>query len=112
MRWGPTICAGSGGPMHVSPHPYHNEMSDALIDAGVAMGLERRDDINRLDIEGVGYVNRTIKNGKRVTAASAFLDPVRHRSNLAYPDEDTGRKGAVRGHDGQRHRVPDSRRVR
>ncbi|AIT82214.1 GMC family oxidoreductase [Novosphingobium pentaromativorans] len=73
---------GAGGPMHISPHPYHSRLSDALIDAGVSMGLERRDDINRLDIEGVGYVNRTIKNGRRVTAASAFLDPVRHRPNL------------------------------
>ena len=74
---------GSGGPMHVSPHPNRSKLSDALIEAGEAMGLERRDDINRLDIEGVGYVNRTIRDGRRVTAATAFLDPVRHRPNLA-----------------------------
>ena len=73
---------GAGGPLHVSPHPYPNSMSDALIEAGVAMGLERKNDLNRLDIEGVGYVNRTIKSGRRVTAATAFLDPVRARPNL------------------------------
>lgn len=74
---------GSGGPMHISPHPTPSRLSNALIAAGEAMGLARRDDINRLDIEGVGYVNRTIRKGRRVTAATAFLDPVRHRPNLS-----------------------------
>ena len=54
-----------------------------MIEAGVSLGLKRRDDINGLDQEGIGYVMRTIKNGVRVSAASAFLHPVEKRANLA-----------------------------
>ncbi len=73
---------GAGGPLHVSRHPYRYPLGEAAINAGVSLGLKRRDDINRLDQEGIGYMMRTIKNGVRVSAASAFLDPIKHRPNL------------------------------
>ena len=73
---------GVGGPLHISPHPQPNALSEAVINAGVSLGLQRREDVNGLDQEGIGYVMRTIKDGVRVSAASAFLDPVRHRKNL------------------------------
>lgn len=73
---------GQGGALHISPHPYPSKVGDALIEAGTAMRLERKADINRLSIEGVGYVNRTIRKGRRVTASTAFLDPIRSRPNL------------------------------
>src|SRR5581483_11789398 len=64
------------------PHPYPNPLSDALIAAGAALGLPVREDVNHEEQEGIGYVTRTIKNGVRVSASSAFLQPVRDRSNL------------------------------
>lgn len=73
---------GAGGPLHVSPHPDRHPLSEAVIKAGVSLGLERKDDINRLDQEGIGYAMRTIKNGVRVSAANAFLRPIKHRKNL------------------------------
>ncbi len=73
---------GVGGPVHVSPHPDRNPLSEAAIEAGVAMGLERKDDTNTLDQQGIGYAMRTIKNGIRVSASSAFLHPARARLNL------------------------------
>jgi choline dehydrogenase-like flavoprotein len=73
---------GAGGPLHVSPHPDHHPLSEAAIDAGVSLGLQRKDDTNRLDQEGIGYTMRTIKNGVRVSAADAFLHPIKNRKNL------------------------------
>lgn len=73
---------GVGGPLHISPHPETHPVSEAVIASGMALGLKRRKDVNGLDQEGIGYVMRTIKDGVRVSAASAFLDPVRNRKNL------------------------------
>jgi choline dehydrogenase len=73
---------GSGGPLHVSSHPMRNPVCRALIDAGVQMGLREKPDLNRLDPEGIGYTQLTIRNGRRASAARSFLDPVRQRPNL------------------------------
>lgn len=79
---------GSGGPLHVSTHPNPHPLVDAFIDAGCALGLPRRQDINRPEQEGIGYVTLNIRNGERADAAVSFLSPgVRARPNLAiWPD--------------------------
>jgi len=79
---GPDGVRGVGGPLHISPHPDHNSLSEAVINAGVGLGLPRREDINGLDQEGIGYTMRTIRDGVRVSASSAFLHPARKRKNL------------------------------
>lgn len=79
---GPDGVRGVGGPVYVSPHPERSPLSEALVSAGTSLGLPRREDINGLDQEGVGYAMRTIKDGVRVSAASAFLHPVKNRWNL------------------------------
>lgn len=79
---GPDGVRGIGGPLHVSPHPYRHPLSEAVIKAGVSLGLKRKEDLNGLDQEGIGYTMRTIKNGVRVSSASAFLHPIEKRANL------------------------------
>ena len=79
---GPDGVRGIGGPLHVSPHPERTPLGEAVIKAGVSLGLQRKEDINGLEQEGIGYTMRTIRNGVRVSAASAFLHPVEHRANL------------------------------
>lgn len=75
---------GAGGPLRVSQHPNPHPLVDAFIDSGVDMGLPRRNDLNRPEQEGVGYVNLNIRDGERADASIAFLSPaVRARSNLA-----------------------------
>lgn len=73
---------GTGGPLTVSdvtqPHP----ISDAVIQAGVEAGIPRNDDVNGENQEGIGYYQLTVKNGLRCSAAVAYLNPVKHRSNL------------------------------
>lgn len=73
---------GAGGPVHVSTGKLRYPASEAMMEAGVQMGLPKRDELNHPDLEGVGYFSHTIKKGRRVSAAKAFLDPIRHRQNL------------------------------
>lgn len=73
---------GSGGPVHVNTGTFRYPLSEAMIEAGVEMGLDRREDLNREDQEGVGYYNHNIKNGRRVSSAVAFLRPAAKRPNL------------------------------
>ncbi|MFZ0835305.1 MAG: GMC oxidoreductase, partial [Mycobacterium sp.] len=53
-----------------------------MISAATKVGLAEVRDINESDAERVGYATSTIRNGRRVSAADAFLRPVRHRPNL------------------------------
>ena len=73
---------GSGGPLHVSIQPHRSPLTEAILASGEMMGLERHADVNRPQQEGIGYTPATIKRGRRVSAASAFLKPVRGRPNL------------------------------
>lgn len=74
---------GVGGPLHISPHPFPTELNQAAINAGISLGIPYKEDINELGYEpGIGYSMRTIKAGRRVSTADAFLHPVRARKNL------------------------------
>lgn len=73
---------GAGGPVHVSTGKFRYPVSEAMIRAGEEMGLDRKEDFNREDNEGVGYYAHTIKNGRRVSSAAAFLKPAMARPNL------------------------------
>lgn len=73
---------GSGGPLHVSVRPGKSPLDRAILEAVHALGVPVRDDINRPDQEGVGPTAVTMRDGRRVSAADAFLHPVRSRPNL------------------------------
>jgi choline dehydrogenase-like flavoprotein len=73
---------GVGGPVKLSPHPDRHPFSDALLRAAAAIGIPVRDDINRPDQEGIAYTTYTIRDGRRCSAAMAFLHPVTARPNL------------------------------
>lgn len=73
---------GAGGPLHVSTGKFRYPVSEAIIQAGEEMGLGRVEDFNREEQEGIGYYAHTIKDGKRQSAAVAFLHPVLSRPNL------------------------------
>ena len=73
---------GVGGPLHISPHPDRHPVSDAIIAAAKRIGVPHNDDQNRPDQFALGYMCRTIKDGRRQSAAVAFLNPARGRPNL------------------------------
>lgn len=74
---------GAGGPVHVSKGHVRYPLSEKIIAAGEQMGVPRHyEDLNREDLEGVGYYCHNIKRGRRQSASVAFLDPIRGRPNL------------------------------
>ncbi|EJM24335.1 choline dehydrogenase-like flavoprotein [Pseudomonas sp. GM21] len=73
---------GVGGPLKVSPSPAHHPVLDAMLKAGERIGVPIRDDQSGIDQLGMGYAVRTIKDGRRQSAAKAFLHPVMSRANL------------------------------
>lgn len=73
---------GAGGPLRVSDQRSPNPISQAWVDAGVQFGLAKNDDFNGRSQEGVGLFQVTQRNGKRCSAAAAFLRPAMKRPNL------------------------------
>ncbi len=84
---GPAEDRGSGGPLKISVHPKKQPVADAVIEALVAQGAVEAADINQVDQDAVGYLNRTIYKGKRQSAAVAFLKPIESRPNLTIQTE-------------------------
>jgi choline dehydrogenase len=73
---------GDSGPLQVTDRPVFYEISKRYIEAGKQAGFKFTDDFNGSDQEGVGYYQCTIKDGKRCSAAHAYLLPVLARENL------------------------------
>lgn len=73
---------GVGGPLHVSIRKDRTDLTEAILNTAQALGVPRKDDINRPEQEGIGYTPVTIQRGRRVSAADAFLKPIRQRPNL------------------------------
>jgi choline dehydrogenase len=80
---GPSEFHGAGGPVHVSDvsasvHPICRRFIDACVRTGVA----ETPDFNGAQTEGTGLWQVTIKDGWRVSSASAYLRPAMRRANL------------------------------
>ncbi len=73
---------GGDGPVYVQGGKFRYPVAEALIEAGQQMGLTRREDLNAGDREGVGYYSHNIREGRRQSAAMAFLKPARRRPNI------------------------------
>ncbi|RXF05063.1 choline dehydrogenase [Pseudoalteromonas sp. PS5] len=63
-----------------------NEMANplyrAFISAGEQAGYAFTKDYNAKQQEGFGPMHMTVKDGKRCSSSRAYLDPIKHRSNL------------------------------
>ena len=79
---GPSECHGTGGPRNVADQQSPNELSEAFVEAGEAVGLPHNEDFNAGDQSGVGLYQLTQKDGERHSAADAYLKPVLDRPNL------------------------------
>src|SRR5271167_1110386 len=72
---GASALHGVGGPLPVSDERSHNKISHAFVDAGEQAGLQRNDDFNGPEQDGVGMYQLTQRNGMRASAAVAYLHP-------------------------------------
>ena len=73
---------GADGPLHVEDRRYNHELSLAFLEAGVAAGLQRNDDFNGAEQDGVGLYQVTCKKGRRWSVADAYIHPAEGRPNL------------------------------
>ncbi|MBO0763045.1 MAG: GMC family oxidoreductase N-terminal domain-containing protein [Hyphomicrobiaceae bacterium] len=73
---------GRQGALTVSDLDWRHPLCEAFIAGAVSLGIPRNPDYNGAVQEGVAYAQRTIGNGRRVSAATAFLHPARRRANL------------------------------
>jgi choline dehydrogenase len=74
---------GRDGPLTVSDlGDAGNRLNEAYIEAAMAAGIARNPDLNGRVQEGVGYFQVTARNGRRCSAAVAFLRPAMRRANL------------------------------
>ncbi|QLK27739.1 choline dehydrogenase [Natrinema zhouii] len=79
---GPSDYHAISGPRNVADPQSPNELSEAFVDAGRAVGLPHNEDFNAGDQEGVGLYQVTQTDGRRHSAADAYLKPVLDRPNL------------------------------
>ncbi len=71
------------GPLKVSHCKYINELTHDFVNSVASLGLEIVDDFNGHNPQnGVGYYQFMNSNGRRSSAANAFIDPERKNPNL------------------------------
>ncbi len=73
---------GADGPLWVTNLTERNPLCDAFIGSAELQGIPRNNDFNGKEQEGAGYFQATIRNGRRCSAAQAYLKPAMNRSNL------------------------------
>lgn len=73
---------GRDGNLVVTTMEWKDRLCEAFMESAVSLGIPRNPDYNGAIQEGVSYAQRTIQNGRRVSAATAFLNPARARSNV------------------------------
>ena len=73
----------SGGPLGVSVPVNPLPISEAFIRAAQEFGLPYNPDFNGARQEGVGHYQVTVRDGKRSSAASAYVKPALGRKNLS-----------------------------
>lgn len=73
---------GRDGLLPVSDIDWHHPINEAFIAGAQGLGIPRNADYNGESQAGVGYFQRTIDKGWRMSTARTFLRPAQSRSNL------------------------------
>ncbi len=74
---------GRGGPGHVTDNTgFVHPLTHRFLKAGQELGLPQNSDFNGAHQEGVGIYQLTTRNGRRMSAARAFLWPAMRRRNV------------------------------
>lgn len=79
---GASALHGTGGPLTVSDLRFRNPLSDVFLKAAGELQLPSNDDFNGPSQEGMGYYQVTQRDGRRCSAAVAYLHPAKERANL------------------------------
>jgi 4-pyridoxate dehydrogenase len=79
---GATLFRGGDGPIATRKSRYQDPLVDAYLQAAAASGHKLNDDYNAERQDGFSRMQMTIRNGRRESAATAYLHPVLVRKNL------------------------------
>ncbi|KQZ94161.1 choline dehydrogenase [Mesorhizobium sp. Root157] len=74
---------GRDGPLHVQRGSRTNPLYNAFIESGRQAGFELTSDYNGSKQEGFGPMEQTIREGRRWSAANAYLRPALKRQNVS-----------------------------
>ncbi len=73
---------GHEGGLPITDLDWRDPLCEAFIEGAVQMGIPHNRDYNGTMQAGVSYVQRIIRNGRRVSAARGYLHPAMKRPNL------------------------------
>jgi len=80
---GDSTFRGRDGLLPVTDIDWNHPINDAFIAGAQGMGIPRNEDYNGASQAGVGFFQRTIHQGWRMSTSRTFLKPVGSRSNLS-----------------------------
>ncbi len=86
------------GPLKTTQHTSDSPINLAFLNAATEMGLPYTDDFNGPNQEGVGWYDQTIRDGRRQSAAKAYLREASKRPNLTILTEAQVRRVILKGH--------------
>ena len=103
---------GRRGPLRVTNPPPTDPLFKALIEAAAQVGIPYNPDYNGERQEGIAMSQATIANGRRMSTARCYIDPIRHRRNLRIETNATTEALVLEGKHcvGVRYRVGESLR--
>ena len=105
---------GTGGPLHVYTRYEPHLLNAAAVAAAQEAGIPFNDDHNGASLDGVGFAQLNIRDGRRATSATAFLAPVADAANLTVLTEAAAQRllfegerciGVEVAHGGAVHRI-------
>jgi choline dehydrogenase len=73
---------GGAGPLVLERGPADSPLFEAFFEAAQQAGYRLTDDVNGYRQEGFAPFDRNVHRGRRLSAARAYLHPVKHRRNL------------------------------
>lgn len=73
---------GTSGPVHVNRGLQKNPLYGVFVEAGVQAGYARSRNMNEVQHEGFGPMEMNIGDGRRMSAARAYLRPAMARGNV------------------------------
>ncbi len=79
---GASAYRGGDGPLSTRKARYADPLTDAYLETAAAAGYPLNDDYNGERQDGFARMQMTIRNGRRESAATAYLHPVLARKNL------------------------------
>jgi choline dehydrogenase/4-pyridoxate dehydrogenase len=86
-RGGPSFYRGGDGPLATQTAAFDDPLVDAFAAAGRAAGYKTTADYNGAQQEGFCTWQMTVKDGRRCSAADAYLRPALQRQNLTVETE-------------------------